>query len=102
MTLTVAAEAPGPGDPDGTGTARMTLNPDKIAPANGAHIHEGAVDKAGPPIVTLSPPANGSSKDCAPLAQEKIMDIIKNPGSYYVNVHNAEFPKGALRGQLSK
>ncbi|HEU5131165.1 MAG TPA: CHRD domain-containing protein, partial [Pyrinomonadaceae bacterium] len=102
-----------PGDPDGTGTARLTLNPgknqvcyeltvDKIAAANGAHIHAGALDKAGPPIVTLTPPANGSSKECAPLDQEKIMDIIKNPGDYYVNVHNAEFPNGALRGQLSK
>ena len=113
ITMTGAAEVPGPGDPDGTGTAKITLNPgksqvcyeltvDKIAPANGAHIHEGAVDKAGPPIVTLNPPANGSSKECAPLAQEKIMDIIKNPGNYYVNVHNTEFPKGALRGQLDK
>ena len=113
ITLTGAAEVPGPGDADGTGTAKITLNPgksqvcyeltvDKIAPASGAHIHEGAADKAGPPIVTLTPPANGSVKECAPLAQEKIMDIIKNPGNYYVNVHNAEFPKGAIRGQLSK
>jgi hypothetical protein len=113
ITLTGAAEVPGPGDPDGTGTAKITLNPgknqvcyeltvDKIAPANGAHIHAGAVDKAGPPIVTLAPPANASSKECAPLDQEKIMDIIKNPGNYYVNVHNAEFPKGAIRGQLVK
>ena len=113
ITLTGAAEVPGPGDPDGTGTVRLTLNPgknqvcyeltvDKIAPANGAHIHAGAIDKAGPPIVTLTPPANGSSKECAPLDQEKIMDIIKNPGNYYVNVHNAEFPNGALRGQLNK
>ena len=113
ITLTGAAEVPGPGDPDGTGTARLTLNPgknqvcyeltvDKIAPANGAHIHAGAIDKAGPPVITLTPPANGSSKECAPLDQEKIMDIIKNPGNYYVNVHNAEFPNGALRGQLNK
>jgi len=28
------------------------------------------------------------------------MDIIKNPANYYVNVHNAEFSNGALRGQL--
>ena len=113
VRLTGAAEVPGPGDPDGTGTARLTLNPgknqvcyeltvDKIAPANAAHIHSGAVDKSGPPILTLNPPANGSSKECAPLDQEKIMDIIKNPANYYVNVHNAEFPDGAVRGQLSK
>jgi hypothetical protein len=110
-TMTGAAEVPGPGDPDGTGTARITLNPgkgevcyeltvDKIATANAAHIHEGAVDKAGPPILTLTAPANGSSKDCATLAREKIMDIIKNSASYYVNVHNAEYPNGAVRGQL--
>jgi hypothetical protein len=113
ITLTGAAEVPGPGDPDGTGIATITLNPgknqvcyelavEKIAPANGAHLHVGAADKAGPPIVTLAAPANGSSKECAPLEREKIMDIIKNPANYYVNVHNAEFPTGAVRGQLGK
>jgi hypothetical protein len=106
VTLMGAAEVPGPGDPDGTGIARLTFNPgknqvcyelkvDKIAAANGAHIHAGVAGKAGPPVVTLS-----ASKDCATLEQEKIMDIIKNPANYYVNVHNAEFPNGALRGQL--
>src|SRR5215510_2018359 len=70
ITLTGAAEIPGPGDPDGTGTVRLTLNPgksqvccelmaDKIVPANGVTIHAGAIDKAGPPIVTLKAPANG-------------------------------------------
>jgi hypothetical protein len=113
IALTGAAEVPGPGDPDGTGAAKMTLNPgknqvcyeltvDRIAPANGAHIHSGAADKAGPPIVSLTPPANSSSKECAALEQEKILDIIKNPSDYYVNVHNAEFPKGAVRGQLAQ
>jgi hypothetical protein len=28
--------------------------------------------------------------------------ILKNPELCYVNVHNAEFPSGVLRGQLSK
>jgi hypothetical protein len=112
-TLTGAAEVPGPGDTDGTGTASITLNHgkgevcyeltvDKIAAANAAHIHAGAVDKAGPPVVNLTPPTNGSSKGCAALEKDKIQDIIQNPANYYVNVHNAEFPDGAVRGQLGK
>lgn len=111
--LTGAAEVPGPGDSDGTGTATVTLNHgqsevcyelmvDKIAAANAAHIHEGAVDKAGPPLVNLTPPTNGSSKGCVALDKAKIKDIMQNPANYYVNVHNAEFPDGAVRGQLGK
>lgn len=112
-TLTGAAEVPGPGDTDGTGTASITLNHgqgevcyeltvDKIAAANAAHIHIGAADKAGPPVANLTPPTNGTSKGCVPLDKDKIQDIIKNPANYYVNIHNAEFPDGAVRGQLGK
>ena len=112
-TLTGAAEVPGPGDTDGTGTASITLNHgqgevcyeltvDKIAAANAAHIHVGAVDKAGPPVMNLTPPTNGSSKGCAPLEKDKIKDIMQNPANYYVNIHNADFPDGAVRGQLGK
>ena len=112
-TLTGAAEVPGPGDPDGTGTASITLNHgqgevcyeltvDKIAAANAAHLHVGAVDKAGPPVVNLTPPTDGSSKGCTALEKDKIQEILKNPENYYVNVHNAEFPDGAVRGQLGK
>lgn len=113
VTMTGAAEVPGPGDPDGTGTATITLNPgkgevcyelkvDKIGEANAAHIHSGAVDKAGPPVLNLKAPASGSAKECATLERDKIIDILKNPALYYVNVHNAEFPDGAVRGQLGK
>ena len=113
VTMTGAAEVPGPGDPDGTGTFTVTLNPgkgevcyeitvDKIAAANAAHIHSGAIDKAGPPVLTLKAPAAGSTKECATLEKDTILAIIKNPADYYVNVHNAEFPDGAVRGQLGK
>ena len=111
--LTGAAEVPGPGDPDGTGRAVITLNQGQgevcfeltvsnIAPATAAHIHEGAVDKAGPVVVGLTAPTSGSSKDCVNLDQEKIKAIIQNPSAFYINVHNADFPDGAVRGQLSK
>lgn len=50
-TLTGAGEVPGPGDPDGSGSAALTLNPEQeeicytlpvaniVLPAIGAHIH---------------------------------------------------------------
>ncbi len=112
--LTGEAEVPGPGDPDGSGTASIRLNQgagevcfsivvSDIAPATAAHIHEGPADQAGPVIVTLSPPpSSGSSSGCVAAPPRVIKAIRKNPSDFYVNVHNEEFPAGALRGQLSK
>lgn len=112
-TLTGAAEVPGPGDPDGSGTAAITLNPGRgevcfelvvtgIAPATAAHIHVAPAGTAGPVVVGLVPPTGGSSSGCVSAARELILAIIQNPENYYVNVHNAVYPAGALRGQLSK
>ena len=114
--LTGAAEAPGPGDPDGSGTAKLTLNPGleevcwqisvaDVAPITAAHIHRAAAGVPGPVVVPLFPPlpdADGNSSGCIAADRDLILDIIQNPEGYYVNVHNADFPAGALRGQLSK
>ena len=108
-----AAEVPGPGDPDGTGTAKITLNHGQgqvcyeltvtgIGEATLAHIHDGDTGEAGPPVVTLEAPADGSSDGCVDASQDLIKDIVQNPAGYYVNVHNAEYPNGAVRGQLGK
>ena len=110
-TLTGAAEVPGPGDPDGSGTADLRLNPGQeeicfdltatgIEPATGAHIHIGDATSAGPVVVPLTPPTDGTSSGCVYAPRELILQIIHNPENYYVNVHNAEYPAGALRGQL--
>lgn len=112
-TLTGAAEVPGPGDPDGSGTATLRLNPGQgeicytltvegVAPIRAAHIHVGTSDVAGPVVVPLAAPTSGSSSACATVDRDLILAIIQNPEQYYVNVHNADFPAGALRGQLSK
>jgi len=112
-TLTGAAEVPGPGDPDGSGEALITLNQGRrlvcfqlsvadIAPATAAHIHAGAVGVAGPVVVGLTPPTSGFSSGCVSADPDLIKDIRQNPEEYYVNVHNAQFPPGAIRGQLSK
>ncbi len=110
IALTGAAEVPGPGDDDGTGFATVFVEQDQlcydinvldIAPATAAHIHEGAVGESGPPVVTLEPPsAEGAVDDCIPADPELLQRIAANPGEFYVNVHNDEFPEGALRGQL--
>jgi hypothetical protein len=112
VTMTGAAETP-KGDADGTGTATLRINPGQgqvcykltvanIATATAAHIHKGAAGTAGGPVVPLKAPAGGSVEDCATVSKEVAEDMIKNPANYYVNVHNAEFPGGALRGQLGK
>lgn len=112
-TLTGAAEVPGPGDPDGSGEARVTVNPGTgqicytlrvrgIEPATMAHIHEAPEDESGPVVVTLSPPTSGTSSGCVAVERKLALEILRNPADYYVNVHNVDFPGGALRGQLEK
>jgi len=104
-------EFPGPGDPDGSGFAKLRLNPGLgqicysitvtgIESATMAHIHEGDEGTAGPVVVGLEPPRDGSSEGCASADRALVKDIMKNPSDYYVNVHNADFPAGAVRGQL--
>jgi len=111
--LTGAVEVPGPGDPNGSGSARVTVNPGRglvcytlqvsdIQPATAAHIHEAPAGMAGPVVVPLEAPTDGSSSGCAEVDRELALDILRNPADYYVNVHNVEYPLGALRGQLSK
>lgn len=111
--LTGAAEVPGPGDPDGSGVATLRLNQGQrticyritvagIAPATAAHIHLAPAGVAGPVVVTLIAPTSGTAEACATVERSLIKAIRKDPASYYVNVHNAEFPAGAVRGQLAR
>lgn len=103
------------GDPDGSGTAWLTLNQgqseicysisveDIMLPATGAHIHEAPAGVDGGVVVALTPPdADGWSSGCVTVSQELIKEIRQSPEDYYVNVHNSEYPGGALRGQLSR
>ena len=106
-----ANEAPGPGDPDGSGVAGVLINTDtgricyaiavrKIAPATLAHIHEGAAGVPGGIVVHLKPPTTGFKAGCVLADKALAQRIVDNPSGFYVNVHNAEFGAGAVRGQL--
>ncbi|MBI2261087.1 MAG: CHRD domain-containing protein [Caulobacterales bacterium] len=110
--MTGAAEAPGPGDADGSGSATVRIDPlaagrvcydlsvSGIATATAAHIHRGALGVPGPVVVTLTPPAAGSSSGCVDVAAGLGAEILAMPAGFYVNVHNAPYPDGAVRGQL--
>jgi hypothetical protein len=107
--LTGEQEVPGPGDPDGRGEAELkvfaakvcyTLKVSRIKPATAAHIHKGRRGEAGPVVVTLNTPTDGFSRGCEQISRELSRKLREHPARYYVNVHNEEYPDGAVRGQL--
>ncbi|MBE1467387.1 CHRD domain-containing protein [Kibdelosporangium phytohabitans] len=109
--LTGAAEVPGPGDPDGRGQATVRTGRDTVCAsvsvrniqnATAAHIHRGARGNAGPVVVNLTAPSNGRSHTCTPVGRDLAIEIRNHPSRFYVNVHNSEFPAGAIRGQLGR
>ena len=113
VAMTGAAERPGPGDADGTGTASFRINPGQgevcytltvanIEASTVAHIHRAPPTSAGPIVVHLNAPTNGQSSGCAAISRDLAKELIQTPEAFYVNVHNTPFPAGAVRGQLSR
>ena len=109
--LNGAKEVPGPGDPDGRGAAIVTLYPRAgmvcakislraIGAPMAAHIHEGRFDESGPVVVDLTGSVTGGENCARGVDKALIRDIRMHPRRYYVNVHNEEYPAGAVRGQL--
>jgi CHRD domain len=105
-TMTGRAETP-KGDPNGRGTAEIKINGRQvcweltvrnIARPNAAHIHKGKAGVAGPVVVPLG--AAYKAKGCTRTTAAIARAILAKPGAYYVNVHNAKYPAGAVRGQL--
>ena len=68
----------------------------------GAHIHEGAVGKNGPDIITLK--KTGDNEWSIP-GDAKLTDAqydAYKAGGLYVNIHSDEHRSGEIRGQLKR
>ena len=76
-----------------------------LTPEKGLQIVDG---EHGPVVAALAWPQGGQAADCLSEGEagkfptgESVQAILSNPQDYYVNIHNAEYPAGAIRGQLS-
>jgi hypothetical protein len=103
-------EVPAKGDPNGTGFVVVTFNANKgtacwkfkgvakIGAPTAAHIHKGRKGVAGGVAIPFG--AAYKASGCSKASKATIEAIETNPNRYYVNIHNAQYPDGALRGQL--
>ena len=68
--------------------------------ATAAHIHKGARGVSGPVKVPLG--TKYKREGCTTAAKALVRSIVAKPGAFYVNIHNAKHPAGAMRGQLAR
>ncbi len=102
----------GPGDRNASGTAEISFADELkrvcwdlndlqgLAPITGAHIHRGAAGVDGPVVLAMSQATEGGWRGCSNDTAWVQRAFDEGLSNYYVNVHTAEFPKGAIRGQL--
>jgi CHRD domain-containing protein len=102
----------GTGDPNGRGSFSATLDGRQLCygiqvkninDPVAAHIHRGSRRVAGPVVQPLDHPTSGdpgASSACVRLSKSLARQLKSNPGGFYVNVHTADLPNGAVRGQL--
>lgn len=66
----------------------------------GAHIHRGEPGVAGPVVVPLANIQDRTSEGCANVDAQMVNEILADPEDFYVQVHTADNPQGAIRAQL--
>ena len=100
------------GDPDASGSAEVSFADElarvcwdlndlqNLGPITGAHIHRGAVGVDGPVVLAFEQAEEGGWRGCSTDTAWVQRAFDEGLGNYYVNVHTAEYPKGAIRGQL--
>jgi hypothetical protein len=109
LTLSGANEVPPVVGSPMSGTATVTINPDRTGSvkvavsgmtATASHIHEGAPGTNGPVIVPFTKTADNTfaSSDGAKLTESQYASY--KAGNLYVNVHSAAHPIGEIRAPI--
>jgi len=123
QTFTVQLEPSG--DPDGSGTAVLTVDlgsgtvcyditvtgigvpTEPVAGIGNAHIHSHpqsgaiAVDLDTQFAAVEGAVDTYQAIDCVSASRRVLVDILLNPEDYYVNVHTVDNPGGAIQGDLA-
>lgn len=108
ITLKGSAEVP-PVNTSATGSGQIAVLPDHTVSGSlkvsglvptMAHIHEAAVGKNGPPIITLTQTASDSFAVPAGARLTDAQYASFTSGKLYINVHSAQYPNGEIRAQL--
>lgn len=115
VTMDGSQEVPGPGDGDGTASGTITINDATgdiswdftyadIAAPTAMHIHGPAapVGVAAGIYVGLGVATSGGAGTLISSTNTAVdlVAINTTPTDFYVNIHNAAFSGGAVRGQL--
>ncbi|MEN3972056.1 CHRD domain-containing protein [Sphingomicrobium sp. XHP0235] len=106
----VGSEVPGGGDADGYARAEISVsdNLDRICweidevrnvTPTAAHIHQGVKGATGGPVLELKA-EDGMWTGCSEGTEALQNGIEAMPSNYYVQIHSAQYPNGAIRGQL--
>ena len=96
---------------DGKGLLKLNLKPSQhkicyelsasnVATVSSIQVHSGGIYRVGPMVLEMKTATQDLMKGCQNLDPELAMDIIHTPENYCVTIVNAEFPHGALRGQI--
>jgi hypothetical protein len=116
-TLTARLTPPsGSKDTGGQGAAAVTIAGTRVCVAisfaglsnvAAAHIHRGGRGTNGPIVVDPKFSGTGGARGTlgrcvTPNAGTTAAQIRSNPGGFYVQIHTANTPSGAVRGQLRR